>query len=135
MDDHRKAELRRSLERELESHVPVASSEPWIRAIWLAEQLENYVERWLAFCALPAIPMPALLNDDLFAMIECGAAAFGDAIRRLPDESELQVRWSRFAALLADVRANADRARANELRGALAEVLLRLRARSRLASM
>jgi hypothetical protein len=122
MDDRRKTQLRRSLERELEAHASETQCDPRGRALWLCVQLDNYVERWLAFCAMPGIPMVSLLNDDLFAMIGCGAVAFEDTIRLLPDDHELPARWARFSAVLADVQATKDRVRAGELRGALAEL-------------
>jgi hypothetical protein len=115
----RHRELWSSLEGRLEQYLPRATSPVSARIRWLSEQLENYVERWLGFAALPQATMPGLLKGDLFAAVEIGAAVLDEEIRLLPGHAETQVRWTDFQRALASLRHPDARPTPDELRATL----------------
>jgi len=118
MKPQRKADLRKSLERQLDHLFPGGASDPPARVRWLAEQLENYVERWLAFATIPAMQSPALLQDDLFAMIEIGTETMSAKLASISDVPETTRTWERFTEELAAVRNSFPKTDATRLRTA-----------------
>jgi hypothetical protein len=126
MKRHRRDELERALRRELEKAKPKQSFGPTERATWVVEQLENYVERWQAFCAIPSLPMPALLDDDLFVMIECGTQVLSDELEHSTLGPDLTAAWSEFRAALSTVCSSPDRTHAESVRSAFAAVRSRI---------
>ena len=65
----RTKELRDSLLREFATRRESQDQ----RIAWLAAQVAEYVDRWRGFCELPDVGIHALLNNDLFLMIEIGS--------------------------------------------------------------
>lgn len=98
----RSFQLRRSLRRQLatvtrEQHLDVHG-----RRLWLLDQLDNYLDRWLAFAAL-GVPMESLLRDDLFLMLRHGSALLSQEIEQLPPTFPERSAWQTFAQLLENV--------------------------------
>lgn len=94
--------LRRSLRRQLvavtrEQHLNARG-----RRLWLLDQLDNYLDRWLAFAAL-GVPMKSLLRDDLFLMLRHGSALFTEEIEQLPPTAPERGAWQTFAQLLSSI--------------------------------
>jgi hypothetical protein len=115
MDHARRQALALSLRQRLETQPASA------RTSWVEEQIENYLERWLAFRALTTTnPPPA--DDDLFAMIEIGAGILSDEFRDAKLSPELTKYWSEFLDLLAAVRKFGDEGVVGKLRSKLAQV-------------
>jgi hypothetical protein len=88
---------RRELEASL--HARLAEQPPPARLPWLADQLENYVERWVGFCEAFAAPPATQVAGDLFAMIEIGAAAMDRTLGPAPPPS-----WRAFTATVNSLR-------------------------------
>jgi hypothetical protein len=65
------------------------------RVAWLLDRLENYVQRWLG--------MRATAADDLFLMIEAGAAAVSRELRS-GDFRKIDERWQAFLVVLDATR-------------------------------
>jgi hypothetical protein len=93
MDDGR----RRELEALLRGHLAEQRDDGLSRLLWLAEQLENYVERWIGF--------GEAMKGDLFGMVEIGARVTDEEIRRATRPSGLQRAWDDFVEGLAEIRA------------------------------
>jgi hypothetical protein len=120
-DSARVAALRASLLRELEAACPAASAPPPARLRWLHRELENYLDRWLAFAALDSIPLKSLLNDDLFAMVLVATETCDREFARGPDLAGKEA-WAVFTALLSRLRATKDRTHISGLRPGLDRV-------------
>jgi hypothetical protein len=75
-----------------------------LRLPWLAEQLENYVERWIGFAEAVPEPLAHQLQGDLFGMIEIAERVTGHEIGRSPLSAELAEAWRRFQGALAVLR-------------------------------
>ncbi|HEX8212747.1 MAG TPA: hypothetical protein VF584_21405 [Longimicrobium sp.] len=88
---------RRELEALLRGHLAEQPDDGLSRLLWLADQLENYVERWIGF--------GEELEGGLFGMVEIGAALTGEEIRRAPHRSAAQGAWDEFGAVLSSIRA------------------------------
>lgn len=112
MESARRQALRASLAQRLATQPEPA------RLRWLADQLENYLERWLAFRSLGAASPPA--DDELFAMLELGCEAVTNELRRATPATATA--WSTLAGLVARVREHGDEDLIGQLRPALAQV-------------
>lgn len=122
-------ELRASLLRELETVAQREGFDYVRRLRWLRGELENYLDRWLAFAAVESIPLKSLLNDDLFAMVGVAAEVLDQQLRASAAVlSSVTDSWIRFYASLMRVRAAKDRSVLAGLRDALVAVDTALRA-------
>lgn len=112
----RVADLRTSLMRQLDEVSRLEGFDGTGRRRWLRGELENYLDRWLAFAAVEAISLQSLLNDDLFAMVLVAADAYEREVEAGGSEIE---EWRRFSAALSRIRVAKDRATLGGLREAL----------------
>lgn len=119
MEQDRRMEMRDSIERALELETQQRSLDAHARVVWLAAQLEEYIDRWLGFCALPSLTMPALLQSDLFAAVEIGSAVVSENITRSHMRADAQSTWGIFLAALDEVRGARDKQQAKRLKEAL----------------
>ncbi|HEX2078786.1 MAG TPA: hypothetical protein VHG08_13780 [Longimicrobium sp.] len=120
MDARRRGELDASLRSRLDAQL--GDAHPLARVTWICEQLENYVERWVGFGALSPSTAPTGRGDELFGVIQVGAALFSDELRRLStDAAELHEAWQRFARTLSRP-GMPDSGTAEELKMAFADV-------------
>lgn len=117
----RTQELRASLVRQLEavSSRDGANS----RLLWLHAELENQLDRWLAFAAIDGIPLESLLRDDLFAMIGVVNEVLDAEIR----ERRLE-EWRIIQTALKGIGTVKNRAELARVREALTVVGARLKA-------
>ena len=113
--------LRRSLRRNLTAVTREQHLDAHERRLWLLDQLDNYLDRWLAFAAL-GVPMDSLLRDDLFLMLRHGSALFTEEIQQLPPTAPERIAWQTFAQLLASIQDSRGRTLLPELRNALSTV-------------
>jgi hypothetical protein len=86
---------RRELEALLRGHLAEQPDDS--RLVWLTDQLENYLERWIGFGE-------AMLDGDLFAMVEIGAALTDEEIRRAARLPAVQGAWDEFSEILSGIR-------------------------------
>ncbi len=116
MDDERYRVLVESLEQAVAAETAQRGLDLHGQIDWLAEHLDEYIDRWLGFCRVPTLQMTALLQSDLFVAIEIGAASLA---RRLETAGEkLQVAWNEFADSLNRLRLSTDKNDAARLREA-----------------
>lgn len=101
MNAARRDELEASLRCELDREAQEQNLNSTGRILWLIDQIENYVERWLAMGGAAA---PTAVPDELFGMIEIGAAAVS-AEPKGRESSAVADSWRAFLALLAAIRA------------------------------
>lgn len=113
--------LRRSLRRQLAAVTREQHLDARGRRLWLLDQLDNYLDRWLAFAAL-GVPMESLLRDDLSLMLRHGSALFTAEIDQLPPTAPERIAWQTFAQLLANVTESPATRSLPELRNALSTV-------------
>lgn len=100
MNSTRRSELQASLRKELNRQSQERNLSRTGRLIWLLDQVENYVARWLGLEATKKTAgMP---SDDLFFMIEIGAEAVSTECL---DPTSSAESWHDFLAALAAVRA------------------------------
>jgi len=90
---------RGELEALLRGHLSEQRDDGLLRLRWLAEQLENYVERWIGF--------GEALEGDLFAVVEIGARLTDEELRRAPRPSGVQGAWDAFVEAVPAIRAGA----------------------------
>lgn len=115
MDHARRQALALSLRQRLEAQPASA------RRSWAEEQIENYLERWVAFRGLtPTNPPPA--DDDLFAMIEIGVGVLSDELRDAKLSPGRKASWRELLDLLAAVRTSGDEGVVGQLRTKWAQV-------------
>jgi len=113
---------RRELETLLRGHLAEQPDDGLSRLLWLADQLENYVERWIGFAEAMPSPLPADLEGDLFGMVEIGAAVTDEEIRRAAYMPAVQGAWDEFSEIVSSIRTGA------QSPAELREPLTRLRA-------
>ena len=102
MNAARQHELKASLQRELNRQAQERNLSSTGRIVWLVDQVENYVERWLGMrVAIPSTTLP--LDDELFGMIEIGAKAVSAELQSL-EAPAVGHSWRAFLAALAAVR-------------------------------
>jgi hypothetical protein len=116
VNDDRRRELDGSLRKRL------AGQQREHRLAWIAEQLENYVERWIGFAEAVPEPLPRQLRGDLFGMIEIGERLADEEFRRSHPSAELARAWRRFGEALAELR-DGGGSKAEALREPMAAVL------------
>jgi hypothetical protein len=95
MSETRHIELKMSLERECDRQTSEQKLDSTGRLAWLLDQLENYVARWRG--------MRASVTDDLFLMIESGAAAVTQELRRA-NVPKIEESWQAFLIVLDAAR-------------------------------
>jgi hypothetical protein len=125
----RAASLRASLLQELEATTQRENFRHIDRLRWLRDQLENYLDRWLAFAAVEIIPMKSLLADDLFTMVLVASETYDQQLAASPVPLPKQA-WANFNSMLAGVRNAKDRSRLVGLRDALVAVGAELQEKS-----
>lgn len=113
--------LRRSLRRQLAAVTREQHLDARGRRLWLLDQLDNYLDRWLAFAAL-GVPMESLLRDDLFLTLRHGSALFTEEIQQLPPTAPERAAWQTFTQLLANFIESPATNSLHELRRALSAV-------------
>jgi hypothetical protein len=119
MSTARLRDLQASLRRELSRQTQERGLGPPGRVVWLIDQLEHYVERWVGLRQTTSQPF-APLGDDLFLMVEVGAEAVSEELRAVESPAAAE-RWQGFLAELAVVRSGCD-ASAQQLPKSLALV-------------
>lgn len=123
MNPKRKESLRIALQRELEKESKQRRFGSSERLRWLAGELQNYLERWLAFQTLtPGVATAR--NDDLFAMIEVGTETLAFELRAAT-KNQCDTEFHLLVRALADVR-KGDTMKAERLRPLLADFRKRL---------
>jgi hypothetical protein len=75
------------------------------RLRWITKHLDEYIERWLGFAALPISPR-ALIQSDLFTMVEIAVDAL--------EEEVAQTAGARGALPLGEIRAAVEALRKEE---------------------
>ena len=122
MDDSRHAVLRQSLAERLETAEPRVRSRPDARARWVATQLENYVERWLAFSTVSTTTAEGLTRGNLFGALVVGNRTLGEIVAELPDGHPARAAWAKFNAQVESIQRDARTVEAERLRPMLAIV-------------
>lgn len=126
MDAARRLELESSLRSRLQAQVKI------VRLAWLGEQVENYVERWAAFCELTQAPVADRTRGDLFGVVEIGAALFSEELARMPATfAPVHHAWQRFLDTLARIRVHDESVTSGELRRDFAGAMTSLAAQAR----
>lgn len=85
-----------------------AASDRWgmnDRLRWITNHLDEYIERWLGFAALPISPK-ALIQSDLFTMVEIAIEAL--------EEEVAQTAGARSAFHIGEIRAAVEALRKEE---------------------
>jgi hypothetical protein len=121
MDQQRRIELWASLAGQLEMEQPGEPPGSSQRLRWIGDQLENYVERWLAFCTIPSLPMSSLLDDDLFGIIDIGTDLMDRELTHSAENPERDRVWQEFHSVVAMIRTVGERTQAEQLRESLAQ--------------
>jgi hypothetical protein len=116
MDAARRLELRQSLERSLQSDASEHNLDARAQMTWLAEHLDEYIDRWLGFCAVPSLQMADLLKSDLFLAVEVGAEMLGEHVGTSAPKAESA--WKQFRSALEHVRGTSEKQDAHRLRDA-----------------
>ena len=120
MSAARHLELQVSLQRELDRHAVERGLSSTGRVVWLLDQMENYVERWLGLRAASAQTIAPPI-DDLFRMIEVGADVTSAELQ-VVESPAIAERWHEFLAVLAAVRAGRNTVEPQRLAESLAVV-------------
>lgn len=100
MNEQRKQELKRSLEDALNAESALQRFTPRDKVVWLAQGLEEYIERWLAFCRASPAPMSSLLETDLYGAIEIGTQCLGDHLAASEPSQSVREAWISFCTAL-----------------------------------
>lgn len=117
----RAAALRASLLKELETTLPLPAAPPLARLRWIRNEIENYLDRWIAFAAFDDIPLKSLLADDLFAMVLIAIDVYEQELRRSSYAHRAQ--WDRFVSQISQLQRSRDRREISQLRLALDAVI------------
>lgn len=126
MDATRRRELRRSLEDRLEAEARERGMSPLERAAWVAEHVEEYVDRWLGLLALPSWSWSDVVQHDLLGTVSLGADLLTRELRQAEPSREALAAWAAFLATLDDVQTRGGPSVAPLLLDAAREVRSRL---------
>ena len=121
MDSTRRRELRASLVRQLTDESAQSRFSPRDRVHWLGDQVEEYLERWLAFCAASDPVSPLFVESALFDMLEIGSEVLTEELHTVSTPSNVADAWHGFEAALKRIRHQGDWQQAQRLRKILAE--------------
>jgi hypothetical protein len=113
MNSERREFYRDFFQRELASISQQRGSGPRLR--WLAEHLEEYVDRWLGFCAVAPESTLSLVTAPGFGVIELGAEALGEELSDAPVPPDVNAAWQGFLSSLSKVRERGGRGEAEQL--------------------
>jgi hypothetical protein len=120
MNPIRLRDLEASLRKELSRQVETDRLEPNARVIWLVDQLENYLQRWIGIGASSSqSELP--ISDELFQMVEVAAEVVSAELKCLQLPA-IARNWQELLAVLADARLTYDPAMRQQLAGKLAVV-------------
>jgi hypothetical protein len=100
---------------------PVPGSQERLR--WLMKQTDEYIDRWLGFCALPHLSMHAVRQGDLFATIQV-------ALQLVETEAQVARRadltasseWQRLIAAVERIPHSDDKRDAERVAAAFSDV-------------
>lgn len=106
--------------RELERESAQNDSGAAGRVRWLSNQLEQYLERWLGFCAISDAPMSSLVDSVAFGAVEIAADVLTPELRNAEVPVTVDDAWQAFLTSLRRVRDEADRQQAQGLRAPFA---------------
>ena len=120
MSTARHLELQASLQRELDLQTVERGLSSTGRVVWLLDQMENYLERWVGLRAASAQTI-APPTDDLFRMIEVGADVTAAELQ-VVESPAIAESWHEFLAVLAAVRAGRNTIEPQRLAESLAVV-------------
>ena len=104
MDQARRNELRASLERDFQSESDQHGFNQSDRIYWLAERVDEYLERWLGFCRISDATMAQLVDSVLFGMVEIGSEVLGEELKKAELPPEHNAAWLGFQATMKLVR-------------------------------
>ena len=90
--------------------------------MWLLDHLDEYLERWVAFCAADSVCMNALVKSDLHTVLRIGVGIFGSELTVLVGFDVLKERWNDFVGLVEGIDGESDKSIAAELSRRLALV-------------
>ena len=100
MASKRATELRASLVRELEAVSQREGYSQLARLIWLRNELENYLDRWLGFVALDETAISSLFQSDLFTMILVASDVYEQELGK-GESKRSEAEWRQFRANFA----------------------------------
>jgi hypothetical protein len=108
----------------LQAELAAVSSDRGSRARlkWLAEHLEIYVDRWLAFCAAASEADTSLVSFPGFFVVELGSEAFGREFASANIRGDVDPTWQTFLLALRRVKAGGGRADAEKLEEAAVQL-------------
>jgi len=121
MDTQRREFYRDFFKSELAAVSEQPGSGPRLR--WLAEHLEEYVDRWLGFCALAVESNTSVVTAPGFYMIELGREALAEEFAGARMPPDVEAAWRDFASALSKVRDRGGLREAEQLGVAARQVL------------
>ena len=104
--DQRREDLYQSLNKQLSERNNLP---PRKRLIWLCEQMQEYVGRWLGFCAVPSLKMQSLLGSDFFTAIEVGSDILDKELGQADVSREVRIVWSDFCSSLNTLKSRGEK--------------------------
>ena len=103
MASKRASELRASLVRELEAVSQREGDCQLVRLIWLRNELENYLDRWLGFISLDETAVISLFQSDLFTMILVASDLYEQELDKT-ESKRSEAEWRQFRVNLEHVQ-------------------------------
>ena len=98
MGSNRRAELIDSLRSQLDAATFGGGAVD--RVTWLFAHVEDYLDRWTAFCALPKIAIRGILQSDLHTTLLIGLEFMDAEMRGIASGSPLRETWEEFTKLV-----------------------------------
>lgn len=128
MDPVKRQHLRRSLEERLTSTSIAQRYSHIQRLAWLAEHIEEYVDRWLGLWDLEGWSWPEIVEHDLFQVIVTACDLFTGEMAREDAAPDVSKQWLMLLSLLGEVRVIDKRQRADQLLAAARDLRVQLQA-------
>lgn len=122
MDRNRRQYLWSSLTERLASEAAEKNYTPLQRLIWLAEHVEEYVDRWLGLLELGSWPWSEIIEHDLFEVIAIGSDLLSKELARVDAPRDVYATWLLFLARLGEIRVDDGGHRAPLLLDAIRDV-------------
>ncbi len=120
MDAQKKAQLTEELRSMLDAETRGQTrKERWV---WLLDHVDEYLDRWKAFCNLDSVSMSSHIQGDLHAVLLAGVNVFEEELRCLASSHPLKKTWQSFSELVRGIQSETSKDITKELDTQLAIV-------------
>ncbi len=120
MDAQRKVQMAESLRSRFKAETrDVTPKERWR---WLLDHVDEYLDRWIAFCNADSVTMSSHIHSDLHVVLLMGVDLLEEELASLASSHPLKKTWQSFSELVRGIHSETSKDITKELNTRLAVV-------------